>query len=148
MAVKVIGAGLAGCEAAWQLANAGIETELYEMKPLKYTPAHHYEGMAELVCSNSLKAARVDSACGLLKEEMRRLGSLIVPCAEATSVEAGGALAVDRKKFSDLVTEKIDGGGQADLVDPASVEGVIDAPVAKRDGLAGILPAQFHRMHL
>lgn len=107
MTVKVIGAGLAGCEAAWQLANAGIETELYEMKPQKYTPAHHYEGMAELVCSNSLKAARIDSACGLLKEEMKRLGSLIVPCAEATSVEAGGALAVDRKKFSDLVTEKI-----------------------------------------
>ena len=107
MAVKVIGAGLAGCEAAWQTANAGIETELYEMKPLKYSPAHHYEGMAELVCSNSLKAARIDSACGLLKEEMRRLGSLIVPCAEATKVEAGGALAVDRKKFSDLVTERI-----------------------------------------
>ncbi|MBE6852471.1 MAG: methylenetetrahydrofolate--tRNA-(uracil(54)-C(5))-methyltransferase (FADH(2)-oxidizing) TrmFO [Ruminococcus sp.] len=107
MAVKVIGAGLAGCEAAWQLANAGIETELYEMKPAKFTPAHHYEGMAELVCSNSLKAARVDSAAGLLKEEMKRLGSLIVPCAEETQVEAGGALAVDRKKFSDLVTEKI-----------------------------------------
>ena len=107
MEVKIIGAGLAGCEAAWQTANAGIETELYEMKPLKYSPAHHYEGMAELVCSNSLKAARIDSACGLLKEEMRRLGSLIVPCAEATKVEAGGALAVDRKKFSDLVTERI-----------------------------------------
>ena len=107
MAVKVIGAGLAGCEAAWQTANAGIETELYEMKPLKYSPAHHYEGMAELVCSNSLKAARIDSACGLLKEEMRRLGSLIIPCAEETKVEAGGALAVDRKKFSDLVTERI-----------------------------------------
>lgn len=107
MAVKVIGAGLAGCEAAWQLANAGIEVELYEMKPHKFTPAHHYEGMAELVCSNSLKAARVDSACGLLKEEMRLLGSLIVPCAVETQVEAGGALAVDRTKFSDLVTEKI-----------------------------------------
>ena len=107
MAVKVIGAGLAGCEAAWQLANAGIETELYEMKPHKFTPAHHYEGMAELVCSNSLKALRVDSACGLLKEEMRLLGSLIVPCAVETQVEAGGALAVDRTKFSDLVTEKI-----------------------------------------
>lgn len=107
MAVKVIGAGLAGCEAAWQLANAGIEVELYEMKPKKFTPAHHYDGMAELVCSNSLKASRVDSACGLLKEEMRLLGSLIVPCAVETQVEAGGALAVDRTKFSDLVTEKI-----------------------------------------
>lgn len=107
MSVKVIGAGLAGCEAAWQLANAGIETTLYEMKPQKYTPAHHYEGMAELVCSNSLKASRLDSAAGLLKAEMKRLGSLIVPCAEETQVEAGGALAVDRAAFSDLITSKI-----------------------------------------
>ncbi len=107
MAVKVIGAGLAGCEAAWQIANAGIQVDLYEMKPEKYTPAHHYEGMAELVCSNSLKAARIDSAAGLLKAEMKRLGSLIIPCAEETQVEAGGALAVDRTLFSDLVTSKI-----------------------------------------
>ena len=107
MSVKVIGAGLAGCEAAWQLANAGIETTLYEMKPQKYTPAHHYEGMAELVCSNSLKASRLDSAAGLLKAEMKRLGSLIVPCAEETQVESGGALAVDRTAFSDLITSKI-----------------------------------------
>ena len=104
---KVIGAGLAGCEAAWQLANAGIEVELYEMKPEKYTPAHHYSGFAELVCSNSLKAARIESAAGLLKAEMELLGSLTVPCAKANSVEAGGALAVDRKAFSDAVTEKI-----------------------------------------
>ena len=107
MAVKVIGAGLAGCEAAWQIANAGISVDLYEMKPQKYSPAHHYNGMAELVCSNSLKAARLDSAAGLLKAEMERLGSLIVPCAKQTLVEAGGALAVDREKFSDLVTNKI-----------------------------------------
>lgn len=105
--ITVIGAGLAGCEAAWQIANAGIEVELFEMKPLKFTPAHKYEGFAELVCSNSLKASRVNSAAGLLKEEMRRLGSLTVPCAEETAVPAGGALAVDRKLFSDLVTEKI-----------------------------------------
>lgn len=105
--VKVIGGGLAGCEAAWQLANAGIKVELYEMKPHKYTPAHHYKGLAELVCSNSLKAARHDSAAGLLKEEMERLGSLIIPCAKANAVEAGGALAVDRERFSDCVTEKI-----------------------------------------
>lgn len=104
---KVIGAGLAGCEAAWQLANAGIEVELYEMKPKKYTPAHHYSGFAELVCSNSLKAARIESAAGLLKAEMERLGSLTVPSAKANSVEAGGALAVDRENFSDAVTEKI-----------------------------------------
>ncbi len=105
--VKVIGGGLAGCEAAWQVANAGIEVELYEMKPHKYTPAHSYKGLAELVCSNSLKASRHDSAAGLLKEEMERLGSLIVPCAKENAVEAGGALAVDREHFSDCITEKI-----------------------------------------
>lgn len=107
MTVKVIGAGLAGCEAAWQLAERGFEVELCEMKPQKYSPAHKYEGFAELVCSNSLKAARVDSACGLLKEEMRRLGSIIVPAAEKTAVPAGGALAVNRKDFSDEVTRII-----------------------------------------
>lgn len=107
MAVKVIGAGLAGCEAAWQLANAGIEVELYEMKPKKFTPAHKYNGFAELICSNSLKAERIGSAAGMLKEEMRKLGSLTMQCAEATKVSAGGALAVDREKFSDMVTEKI-----------------------------------------
>ena len=105
--VTVVGAGLAGCEAAWAIAQAGIPVTLYEMKPQKYSPAHHSENFAELVCSNSLKAARIDSAAGLLKEEMRRLGSLLVPCAEACAVEAGGALAVDRHLFSALVTEKI-----------------------------------------
>ena len=78
MAVKVIGAGLAGCEAAWQLAKAGVEVELYEMKPAKFSPAHKYAGFAELVCSNSLKAERIGSAAGMLKEEMRRLSSLVV----------------------------------------------------------------------
>lgn len=107
MKVKVIGAGLAGCEAAWQLAQNDIEVELYEMKPVKFSPAHSYKGFAELVCSNSLKAARVDSAAGMLKEEMRRLGSLTMECAAKTSVPAGGALAVDREKFSDMVTAKI-----------------------------------------
>lgn len=105
--VKVIGGGLAGCEAAWHLANSGIKTELYEMKPLKFTPAHHYKGLAELICSNSLKASRLDSAAGLLKAEMELMGSVIVECAKVSAVEAGGALAVDREKFSDLVTEKI-----------------------------------------
>ncbi len=105
--ITVIGAGLAGCEAAWQLAKAGFQVDLWEMKPVKFTPAHKYQGFAELVCSNSLKASRVNSAAGLLKEEMRRLGSLTVSCAEETKVPAGGALAVDREKFSDLVTEKI-----------------------------------------
>lgn len=105
--VIVIGAGLAGCEAAWQLAKAGLDVDLWEMKPEKFTPAHKYKGFAELVCSNSLKASRLNSAAGLLKDEMRRLGSLTVPCAEETAVPAGGALAVDREKFSDLVTAKI-----------------------------------------
>ncbi|HOO04883.1 MAG TPA: methylenetetrahydrofolate--tRNA-(uracil(54)-C(5))-methyltransferase (FADH(2)-oxidizing) TrmFO [Ruminococcus sp.] len=105
--VNVIGAGLAGCEAAWSLAKNGIAVRLYEMKPEKYTPAHKYSGFAELVCSNSLKAARIESAAGLLKAEMELLGSLTVPCAKENSVEAGGALAVDREKFSDSVTAKI-----------------------------------------
>lgn len=105
--VNVIGAGLAGCEAAWQLAQAGIKVRLFEMKPEKYSPAHKYSGFAELVCSNSLKAARIESAAGLLKYEMELLGSLTVPCAKENSVEAGGALAVDREKFSDSVTAKI-----------------------------------------
>lgn len=106
-AVNVIGAGLAGCEAAWRLARNGINVRLYEMKPKKYSPAHHYSGFAELVCSNSLKAARLGSAAGLLKAEMELLGSLTVPCAKENSVEAGGALAVDRERFSDSVTEKL-----------------------------------------
>lgn len=109
MTVKVIGAGLAGCEAAWQLAERGFEVELCEMKPRKFSPAHKYEGFAELVCSNSLKAARVDSACGLLKEEMRRFGSVICAAAEKTAVPAGGALAVDRFAFSDEVTRIVTG---------------------------------------
>ena len=107
MTVSVIGAGLAGCEAAWALANHGINVRLNEMKPEKYSPAHKYSGFAELVCSNSLKAARLGSAAGLLKYEMEMLGSLTVPCAKENSVEAGGALAVDREKFSDAVTDKI-----------------------------------------
>ena len=107
MTAKVIGAGLAGCEAAMQLAKRGIAVELYEMKPVKFTPAHKYEGFAELVCSNSLKSARVDSACGLLKEEMRRFGSVICEAAEKTAVPAGGALAVNRTAFSDEITKMI-----------------------------------------
>ena len=107
MEVKVIGAGLAGCEAAWQLAKRGIPVKLYEMKPQKMSPAHHSSDFAELVCSNSLRGDRLENAVGLLKEELRRCGSLIMACAEATRVEAGGCLAVDRKGFSQLVTEKI-----------------------------------------
>lgn len=107
MTVKVIGAGLAGSEAAWQLAQRGLEVELYEMKPRKMTPAHHSADFAELVCSNSLRGDRLENAVGLLKEELRRCGSLILSCAEATRVEAGGCLAVDRQGFSRMVTEKI-----------------------------------------
>ncbi|MDL2205532.1 methylenetetrahydrofolate--tRNA-(uracil(54)-C(5))-methyltransferase (FADH(2)-oxidizing) TrmFO [Eubacteriales bacterium OttesenSCG-928-N13] len=98
--VKVIGAGLAGCEAAWQLIQRGIPVDLYEMKPIKYSPAHKMEGMAELVCSNSLKAEHLTNASGLLKAEMQRLDSLILRCAHAARVPAGGALAVDRQLFS------------------------------------------------
>ncbi len=105
--VKVIGAGLAGCEAAWQIAESGLKAELFEMKPKKFTPAHKYSGFAELVCSNSLKADRIGSAAGMLKEEMRRLGSLTMMCAERARVSAGGALAVDRHIFSDEVTGRI-----------------------------------------
>ena len=105
--VKVIGAGLAGSEAAWQLAQRGIHVELYEMKPHKKSPAHHADTFAELVCSNSLRGDRLENAVGLLKEELRRLDSLIIACADATRVEAGGCLAVDRYGFSQLVTEKI-----------------------------------------
>ena len=107
MNVKVIGAGLAGCEAAWQLAQRGIPVTLYEMKPKKLSPAHHSADFAELVCSNSLRGDRLENAVGLLKEELRRLDSLILRCAEATRVEAGGALAVDRYGFSSMVTAEI-----------------------------------------
>lgn len=105
--ITVIGGGLAGCEAAWQIASRGIKTELIEMKPAKKTPAHKSDLLAELVCSNSLKAARVDSAAGLLKAEMRRLNSLCLSAADKCSVPAGGALAVDRDEFSRIITEKI-----------------------------------------
>ena len=107
MTVNVFGAGLAGCEAAYQLAKRGINVRLYDMKPHKKTPAHSSNMLAELVCSNSLKAKRVESAAGLLKEEMRRSDSLLVSCADKCSVPAGGALAVDREKFSKLVTDAI-----------------------------------------
>lgn len=105
--VTVIGAGLAGCEAAYTVAQQGIPVTLWEMKPEKYTPAHRHSGFAELVCSNSLKARRIESAAGLLKEEMRRLGSLCVPVAHGCAVPAGGALAVDRDLFSAEVTRRI-----------------------------------------
>ena len=105
--IKVIGAGLAGCEAAWQIANKGVKVVLYEMKPHKKTPAHKADGYAELVCSNSLRSAVLTNAVGLLKEELRALGSLIMEAADATAVPAGSALAVDRDAFSKYITDKI-----------------------------------------
>ncbi len=107
MRVRVIGAGLAGCEAVWQLVKNGIEVDLYEMKPAKYSPAHSNENFAELVCSNSLKADRIENACGLLKEEMRLFTSVMMEAADVSRVPAGGALAVDRDIFSQYITEKI-----------------------------------------
>lgn len=116
MTVKVIGAGLAGCEAALQLAKFGIDVELYEMKPKKFTPAHKSENFSELVCSNSLKAERVENACGLLKEEMRYFGSVIMEAADRTKVPAGGALAVDRDEFSLYITKKIKGNPKITVI--------------------------------
>ena len=107
MELKIIGGGLAGCEAAWQAANRGIKVRLSEMKPLRFSPAHTNKDFGELVCSNSLKGNGLDNACGLLKEEMRRMNSLIISCADETRVPAGGALAVDRDKFAALITERI-----------------------------------------
>ncbi|MCL2365649.1 MAG: methylenetetrahydrofolate--tRNA-(uracil(54)-C(5))-methyltransferase (FADH(2)-oxidizing) TrmFO [Oscillospiraceae bacterium] len=107
MKVSVVGAGLAGCEAAWQLAENGIKVELFEMKPQTMSPAHISTDFAELVCSNSLRSDELSNAVGLLKEEMRRLGSLIMRCADATRIPAGGALAVDRVSFAQMVTERI-----------------------------------------
>lgn len=105
--LTIIGGGLAGCEAAWQAARRGVAVTLHEMKPEKFSPAHHLPGLAELVCSNSLRGDSLDNAVGLLKEELRRCGSLLMEAAEATRVPAGGALAVDRQLFSGYVTEKI-----------------------------------------
>ena len=126
--VKVIGAGLAGCEAAWQLAQRGIPVELYEMKPHKMSPAHYSGDFAELVCSNSFRGDRLENAVGLLKEELRRLDSLIMACAEATRVEAGGCLAVDRGGFAKMVTEKIRNHPNITVIDE-EVTGVPEGPV-------------------
>src|SRR5271163_3875298 len=106
--VTVVGGGLAGCEAAWQLAERGIDVRLVEQKPLARTPAQSSDALCELVCSNSMRGAAVVNAVGLLKEELRRAGSLILACADLAKVPAGGALAVDRDVFSKRVTERID----------------------------------------
>ena len=126
--VTVIGAGLAGSEAAWQLAERGIQVNLIEMRPVKSGPAHHTENFAELVCSNSLRGDRLENAVGLLKEELRRLDSIIMECAEATRVEAGGALAVDRDGFAAMVTEKIRNHPNITVIDQEVTE-VPEGPV-------------------
>ena len=126
--VKVIGAGLAGSEAAWQLAQRGIHVELYEMRPEKKSPAHHTENFAELVCSNSLRGDRLENAVGLLKEELRRLDSVIIASADATRVEAGGCLAVDRHGFAALVTEKIRNHPNITVI-PGEITEVPEGPV-------------------
>ncbi len=135
----VIGAGLAGCEAAYQLAKRGVKVKLYEMKPKKFSPAHKYEGFAELVCSNSLKGDALDNACGLLKEEMRMMDSVIISSADETKVPAGGALAVDREKFSDTVTRKIRENENIEIIEEEVTkipedEGVIIATGPLTDG--------------
>ena len=132
--IHVIGAGLAGAEAAWQAARAGAEVVLYEMKPQKYSPAHHYTGMAELVCSNSLRSSQLSNAVGLLKEELRLLGSLIIEAADATAVPAGAALAVDRYLFSDYVTAKIKGHPNITVVEGEVTELPPDEPVVVASG--------------
>lgn len=114
--VTVIGGGMAGVEAAWQLAKNKIYVDLYEMKPVKFSPAHKAEGLAELVCSNSLKAMRLESAAGLLKEEMRRFGSICMQSADIAKVDAGGALAVDRDVFSEVITKKIEENKYINLI--------------------------------
>lgn len=116
MTIKIIGAGLAGCEAAWQAAKRGIHVKLYDMKPSKFSPAHKSGNFAELVCSNSFRAANVENAVGLLKQEMREADSLIMQCADECRVPAGGALAVDRDKFSALVTDKIKNCNNIDVI--------------------------------
>ncbi|MCI5144085.1 MAG: methylenetetrahydrofolate--tRNA-(uracil(54)-C(5))-methyltransferase (FADH(2)-oxidizing) TrmFO, partial [Candidatus Electrothrix sp. AR3] len=106
--IQIIGGGLAGCEAAWQAAKRGCSIELYEMKPTRFSPAHESEQLGELVCSNSLRSNSVDSAVGLLKEEMRRFDSLIMQAADTTAVPAGSALAVDRKKFAAFISQAME----------------------------------------
>ena len=132
--IKVIGAGLAGCEAAWQIAKAGVEVELYEMKPHKKSPAHKADTFAELVCSNSLRSAVLTNAVGLLKEELRHLGSLIMEAADATCVPAGSALAVDREAFSKYITDKIYSHPNVTVIDKEVNEIDVNTPTVVATG--------------
>ena len=147
--VTVIGAGLAGCEAAYQLSKRGVKVRLYDTKPTKLSPAHHSEKLCELVCSNSFKANRVNSAAGLLKEEMRTLGSLLLRCADACAVPAGGALAVDRERFSSMVTEAILGDPNIEYITreitdiPSEGVTVIATGPLTHDALSAAIAAHF-----
>jgi len=132
--ITVIGAGMAGSEAAWQAANRGAKVHLVEMRPVRMTPAHHTDRAAEIVCSNSFKSNLLTNASGVLKEEMRRLGSVIVGCADATSVPAGEALAVDRDAFSDLVTSRLASHPNITFVREEAVELPADGPVVIASG--------------
>lgn len=114
--VTIVGGGLAGCEAAYQIAKQGIKVKLYEMKPTKFSEAHSSKDLAEIVCSNSFKSNLHTNACGLLKEELRMLDSLLIKCADETSVPAGQALAVDREEFSKLVTKKIEENPNIEII--------------------------------
>lgn len=127
--IKIIGGGLAGTEAAYQIAKRGIKVKLYEMKPNKFSPAHSNKNLAEIVCSNSLKSNSITNACGLLKEELRRLDSLLIKCADETKVPAGQALAVDREKFSALVTKKIEENPNIEVIHE-EVENINDDDIA------------------
>ena len=149
MSINVIGAGLAGCEAAMRIADSGVPVRLYEMKPAKKTPAHKTDWFGELVCSNSLKAIRVESAAGLLKEEMRRLNSFLMRCADQCQVPAGGALAVDREQFARLVTEGIRSHPNIEVISEEVTENpddgitVIATGPLTSDALAGAIEKRF-----
>lgn len=129
--ITIIGGGLAGCEAAYQIAKRGIKVKLYEMKPIKFSPAHTNNNLAEIVCSNSFKSNLLTNACGLLKEELRILDSLLIKCADKVSVPAGQALAVDREKFSELVTEEIKQNPNIEIIN----EEVVSIEEIARDGI-------------
>ena len=134
--INVIGAGLAGCEAAYQAAIRGVKVNLYEMKPEKYTPAHHNKSFAELVCSNSLRSDELSNAIGVLKAELREMNSLIMEAADNTRVPAGSALAVDRELFSQYVTDKIKAcenitvfEGEVDTINPDEITVIATGPL-------------------
>ena len=129
--ISVIGGGLAGCEASYQIAKRGIKVKLYEMKPKKYTPAHSNKNLAEIVCSNSFKSNLLTNACGLLKEELRRLDSLLIKTADETKVPAGQALAVDREKFAELVSKKIKENPNIEVIEAEVGQDILVEEIAK-----------------